>query len=96
MMARGHLLARFACDSVGRVKHRAQLGEVRAKIGQHAWILRTFPREEKRQSPLPAQGLLPLVEPAGIPYLPAGWVSKPGLDGRQVSGQLVNRRGHNA
>ena len=95
-MARGHLLAGFAGDPVSRVEHGTKLGEVRAEIGQHAGILGAFAREEKRERPLPAQGLLPVVEPAGIPDLPARGFSKPGLDCSQVRGQLVMRSGHDA
>ena len=84
VMARGHLLAGFAGDPVGRVEHGTKLGEVRAEIGQHAGILGAFAREEKRERPLPAQGLLPVVEPAGIPDLPARGLSEPGLDCSQV------------
>src|SRR5271157_883731 len=95
-MARGHLLAGFAGDPVRSVEHGTKLGEVRAEIGQHAGILGAFAREEKRERPLPAQGLLPVVEPAGIPDLPARGLSEPGLDCSQVRGQLVMRSGYDA
>ena len=48
-MAWSHLLARFSGDTVCGVEHNTKLGEVRAKIGQHARVLGAFAREEKRE-----------------------------------------------
>ena len=59
MPARRNLLPRFEGDPIGRVEHRAELGEVRAEVGEHPRILRALAGEEERQSPPPHRAVPP-------------------------------------
>ena len=97
VLARGHLLARFAGDPVGRVEHGAELGEVRAEVGQHARILRAFAGEEERERSLPGPGAPPRSRARGHrgPGRQEGSRSRGSIASR-CADQLGLRSGHDA
>ena len=51
VLARGDVFTQLKRDPVGDVEHATDVGKVQAQVGEHAGILRAFPRKEKCQAP---------------------------------------------
>ena len=78
------------CDPVGDVEHATDVGKVQAQVGEHAGILRAFPREEKGHASRAClqKRLVPEVNPAAVADGMARQVARRGSKFCQSRGQI--------